>query len=104
MCLLFARGNCLAHGPEQFVTPRCLADHQFQVLSKKIAFVDQALSLLPHLFKIPRSARVAFLDRPAGIALRRAFFARRRERDRTPIRLINLSGAPICGWRRFHPV
>jgi hypothetical protein len=64
--------------------PRCLADHQFQVLGKKVAFVDQALSVLPHLFEIPRFARVAFLDRPAGIALRRAFFARPRERDRRP--------------------
>jgi hypothetical protein len=84
-CLLFARGNCLAHGPEQFVTPRCLADHQLQVLRKKITFVDQALSLLPHLFEVPCSAWVAFLDRPAGVTLRRAFLASRRERDRRQV-------------------
>jgi hypothetical protein len=103
-CLLFACGNCLAHGPEQFITPRCLADHQFQVLRKKIAFVDQVLSLLPHLFEVPRSARER-----SSIDRRGSPFVARSSRVAgngivAPIRLINLSGAPICGWRRFHPV
>jgi hypothetical protein len=51
-----------------FTTPQCLADHAFQDLRKEITFVDPPLSVVD-LFEMSRSARVAFLDRPAGIGL-----------------------------------
>jgi hypothetical protein len=37
------RRNWLASNREQFVAPRRLIDHKFQVLGKKVAFVNQAL-------------------------------------------------------------
>ena len=52
-CVLFAGGDRLACHREQFVAPRRLADDKFQVLREEVAFVDQALGLLPHLFEIP---------------------------------------------------
>jgi hypothetical protein len=77
----------------KFVAPRRLTDHKLQVLLKEIAFVNEALSLLPHLFKVSSPARIAFRDRSAGIAPSYAFLRghrgpgrRRRDGPASPIR------------------
>src|SRR5580704_1093320 len=41
---LFASGNWFASGREQSLAPRRLVDHKFQLLGKKVALVNQALS------------------------------------------------------------
>src|SRR5712691_8679882 len=79
---LFADSNRLARRGEKFVAARRLADHKFQVLRKEVAFLNEALGLLPHLFKVSISARITLRDRSARIAAPRAFFRCRRQWNR----------------------
>src|SRR3954454_17328915 len=79
--LLFAGSNRLARCREKLVAPRCLADHQFQVLGKEVAFINEATSRLPHLFEVSSPAGIAFGDRSARITCSLAVFWGCRERD-----------------------
>jgi hypothetical protein len=79
---LSTRPAAIGSRREKVVSARRLADHKLQILRQEVAFVDKSLNLLPNLFEIARPAWVTFLDRPTGIALRRAHLAACRERDR----------------------